>query len=72
MAPYGYDRYPPINAAVAASPDPAYLFVSASRTVAAFETWCRSRHVRCQAWHLGQFTVVRPGVKVAPPALLNG
>jgi 4-amino-4-deoxy-L-arabinose transferase-like glycosyltransferase len=72
VAPYGYDRYPLVNAVVAASPDPAYLFVSASRTLPAFETWCRGRHVRYQAWHLGKFTVVRPGSAVAPPALLNG
>ena len=69
VAPYDYDRYPPINAAVDASPDPAYLFVSTSRTVVSFETWCRGHHVGYQAWRLGGFTVVRPAAKVNPEAL---
>jgi hypothetical protein len=68
VAPYDYDRYPPINAVVDASPDPAYLFVSASRTIVSFETWCRERHVGYQAWRLGGFTVVRPAKKVNPEA----
>jgi hypothetical protein len=66
VAPYNYDRYPPIMAAVEASPDPAYLFVSASRTVPSFETWCRVRHMSYAAWRLGAFTVIQPGAKVVP------
>lgn len=68
-APYDYDRYPPIAAAVAASPDPAYLFVTASRTVASFEAWCHDHGPGYQAWHLGGFTVVQPAARVTPAAL---
>lgn len=66
-APYDYDRYPPIMAAVAASPDPAYLFVAASRTVAWLQTWCRDHHVGYQSWHLGDFTVIQPDLRVSWP-----
>ena len=66
---YDYDRYPPIAAAVAASPDPAYLFRTESKTVGAFELWCRGHHVAYQAWHLGAFTVIQPATKVGPGAL---
>lgn len=73
---YNYDRYPPIAAAVDASLDPAYLFVTASRTVGSFEKWCREHHLGYQAWSLGSFTVVQPSVKVTPdvlsPAVLGG
>lgn len=69
VTPYDYDRYPPIAAAVGASPDPAYLFVTASRTLSSFEIWCRDHHVGYQAWHLGSFTVVRPATKVSPSTL---
>jgi hypothetical protein len=69
VAPYDYDRYPPNQAAVGASPDPAYLFVTASKTLGSFETWCREHHIGYQAWHLGSFTVVQPARKVDPSAL---
>jgi hypothetical protein len=69
VAPYDYDRYPPIAAAVSASPDPAYLFVSTSRTVSSFETWCHHQDIGYQAWQLGDFTVVRPAVRIRPDEL---
>lgn len=73
---YDYDRYPPIAAAVDASPHPVYLFVAASRTVGSFETWCREHDVGFQAWSLGSFTVLLPSAKVTPdalpPAVLSG
>ena len=67
---YDFDRYPPITAAVNTSPDPAYLFVAASRTVSSFEAWCHDHHVGYQTWHRGGFTVVRPAAKVTPSMLL--
>ncbi|HEX6452937.1 MAG TPA: hypothetical protein VF060_26200 [Trebonia sp.] len=67
VEPEDYDRYPPIAAAVAASPEPAYLFVAASRTVASFETWCRGHHVGYQSWHLADYTVVQPDLRVVWP-----
>jgi hypothetical protein len=69
VTPYGNDRYPPIAAAVSASPDPAYLFVSASRTVSLFETWCRDQGVGYQVWRLRDFTVVQPAARIRPDAL---
>jgi hypothetical protein len=65
VTPYGYDRYPPIAASVDASPDPSYLFVTASKTVSSFELWCHGHHVGYQAWHRGSFTVIQPAVKVS-------
>lgn len=72
VAPYDHDRYPPISAAVRASPDPAFLFVTASRTTGSFEAWCRAHGVGYQAWQLGAFTVVRPAVRVDPGQALPG
>jgi hypothetical protein len=66
VTPDDYDRYPPMARQVAGSPDPAYLFVSASRTTAAFEAWCRAHDIAYQAWSDGGFTVVRPAAKVTP------
>jgi hypothetical protein len=66
VTPYDHDRYPPIAAAVGASRDPAYLFVSASKTVGGFETWCHQHRVGYRAWHRGGFTVVQPVTKVEP------
>jgi hypothetical protein len=66
---YDYDRYPPIAAAVDASPDPAYLFVTASKTLGSFETWCRGHDIGYQEWHLRSFTVVQPATKVKPSVL---
>jgi len=70
-----YDRYPPMAQQVNASPDPAYLFVSASQTTAAFEAWCREHAIAYQAWSDGGFTVVRPTTKVTasmvPAAILR-
>jgi len=57
---YDYDRYPPIAAAVAASPDPAYLFVTTSKTLSSFTAWCRDHDIAYQAWQAGHFTVVQP------------
>jgi hypothetical protein len=64
-----YDRYPPIAATVDASPDPAYLFVATSRTLPAFETWCRERDVGYREWRLRGFAVVQPVTKVDPGEL---
>jgi hypothetical protein len=64
-----YDRYAPMAQLVNASPDPAYLFVSASRTTAAFEAWCREHAIAYQAWSDGGFTVARPATKVTPGML---
>ena len=69
VTPYDYDRYPPIAAAVGASPDPAYLFITASRTLPAFESWCRGHGIGYRAWDSRGFTVVQPAAKVDPGAL---
>lgn len=69
VAPYDFDRYPPIAAAVSASPDPAYLFITASRYVSSFETWCHSHDIAYQAWSLGRFTIVQPATKVIPSTM---
>jgi hypothetical protein len=61
---YDYDRNPPIAAAVDASPDPACLFIAASKHVSSLETWCQGHNIGYQAWHLGNFTVVQPATKV--------
>ena len=66
VTPDDYDRYPPIAQLVGASPDPAYLFVSASRTTAAFQAWCREHAIAYHAWSDGGFSVVRPTTKVTP------
>ena len=73
--PDDFDRYPPMAQLVNASPDPAYLFVSASRTTAAFQAWCRKHAIAYRAWSDGGFTVVRPATKVTPgmvPATVLG
>jgi hypothetical protein len=70
-----FDRYRPMAQLVNDSPDPAYLFVSASRTTAAFQAWCREHAIAYQAWSDGGFTVVRPATKVLPgmvPATILG
>jgi hypothetical protein len=64
VTPDDYDRYPPMARQVDASPDPAYVFVSASRTTAAFQAWCRAHLIAYQAWSDGGFTVVEPAAKV--------
>jgi hypothetical protein len=69
VTPYDYDRYPPIAAAVQASPHPAYLFITASRTLGSFETWCRKHGVGYREWDSGGFTVVQPVTKVSPGQL---
>ncbi len=66
VTPDDYDRYPPIAQQVSASPDPAYLFISASRTAAAFQAWCSEHAIAYRAWSDGGFTVVRPAKKVTP------
>ncbi|HUN31548.1 MAG TPA: hypothetical protein VMU95_05955 [Trebonia sp.] len=69
VTPYDYDRYPPMAAAVAASPDPAYLFVTTSRTLSQFEAWCTGHGLGYQAWHQGAFTVVQPAARLSPALL---
>ena len=69
VAPYDFDRYPPIAAAVGASPDPAYLFITASRYVSSFEIWCHHHDIGYHAWHLGSFTIVQPATKIIPGML---
>lgn len=66
VTPYDYDRYLPIARAVSASRDPAYLFVSASKTVGSFEAWCHEHRVGYRAWRRGGFTIVQPDKKVKP------
>jgi hypothetical protein len=68
VAPYGYDRYPPIQATVDSSRDPAYLFVASSRTLLSFETWCQSHHVRYESWRRGNFAVIQPVRRTSAPA----
>ncbi len=60
VTPLGNDRYPPIAAAVRASPDPAHIFLTASKTVGVYEDWCRDHRIRYRAWRGGGFTVVQP------------
>jgi hypothetical protein len=72
VTPDDYDRYPPIARMVAASPDPAYLFISASRTTAAFQAWCREHGISYQAWSDGGFTVVWPATKVTQGMVPGG
>jgi len=69
VAPDDLDRYPPLTSGVAASKDPAYLFVAASRTVGAFEGWCRAAGIGYQAWTSGGFTAVQPAAHVTPGEL---
>jgi hypothetical protein len=69
VTPYSNDRYPPIAAAVARSPHPAYLFVTASPTLGAFQAWCREHGITGQVWQSGAFTVIQPDVNVTPSEL---
>lgn len=69
VTPDDYDRYPPLSGEVAASKDPAYLFVAASRTVGALEGWCRAAGIGYQAWTSGGFTAVQPSAHVTPGEL---
>jgi len=64
--PFSFERYPPIYDAVAASPHPAYLFVSASPTVARFEAWCAAHGITTTTWRDGEFAVVQPATRVLP------
>jgi hypothetical protein len=67
VTPYNNVRDPSMATAVANSPHPAYLFVTASRTVGSFEGWCRDHGIGYQAWQLGGFTVVQPTVQANEP-----
>jgi len=69
VVPDDLDRYPPLTREVAASKDPAYLFVAASRTVGAFEGWCRAAGIGYQAWTSGGFTAVQPSAHITPGEL---
>lgn len=75
VASSDYDRYPPMNATVAQSPHPAYLFIASSKTVRSFESWCHEHQVRYRVWRRGDFTVVQPATKITssmlPPRLLS-
>jgi hypothetical protein len=64
--PFTFERYPPIFDAVAASPHPAYLFLSASPTFGRFERWCTAHHVAFRAATDGAFAVVLPARRVLP------
>ncbi len=66
VTPEFFDRYPPFNAQVSSSRDPAYLFVSSSKTVSDFEDWCRQHGVRVRSWSDGGFTLVVPSRRVLP------
>jgi hypothetical protein len=66
VTPTFYDRYRPFARQVDASRDPAYLFVSSSRTVSSFENWCREHAVRVQVWNDGGFTLVVPSSRLLP------
>jgi hypothetical protein len=69
VTPVDYDRYPPLAARVAASPRPAYLFLTASATFGRFLTWCHDHSVPVTVWRAGAFAVVRPAVRVLPSEL---
>lgn len=56
---------------VATSPDPAYLFVSSSKTTHSFEAWCQDNGQHFVEWHLGAFTVVQPSRKITPEEVPN-
>ena len=66
VTPEFYDRYPPFNAQVSSSRDPAYLFLSSSKTLSEFEAWCRQHGVRVRAWSDGGYTLVVPSSRVLP------
>lgn len=59
-------RDPVIDAEVRASPDPAYLFVSASQTLGRFEQACQRLGIPVAIHSRGRFTVVLPGRKLLP------
>jgi hypothetical protein len=66
ITPTFYDRYRPFAREVDASRDPAYVFVSSSRTVSSFENWCREHAVAVRAWSEGGFTLVVPSRRLLP------
>lgn len=69
VTPLNDDRYPPIAAAVRASRDPAYIFVTGSKSISWLETWIREHGVRFRIWRSAGFTVVRPAANVSPGIL---
>lgn len=70
--PFSLGRYPPIRAAVRASPHPAYLFVRASPTWRRFVAWCAANSIRAGVFTKGDFVVVAPAVRVLPSELARG
>jgi hypothetical protein len=66
VTPTFYDRYGPFAQQVEASRDPAYLFVSSSKTVSRFEDWCREHRVPVRVWSDRGFTLVWPSSRLLP------
>jgi hypothetical protein len=66
VTPTFYDRYRPFVRQVDASRDPAFLFVSSSKTVSRFEDWCREHSVPVRVWTDGGFTLVLPSSRLLP------
>jgi hypothetical protein len=66
ITPTFYDRYRPLAREVDASRDPAYLFVSSSKTVTRFEDWCRQHAESVRVWRDGGFTLVLPATRLLP------
>jgi hypothetical protein len=66
VTPTFYDRNRSLAREVSASRDPAYLFVSSSRTVSGFENWCRGHDVPARVWSDGGFTLAQPSRRVLP------
>jgi hypothetical protein len=69
VVPEATDRYPPYDAAVAASAHPAYLFMARARGLAHFERWCTRHGIRYAVWRRGVFAVVQPAARVLEPSL---
>lgn len=66
VAPTWASRSPSLDAAVAASPHPAYLFLTKSATLAGFEQAAGRLGVTTQAHSRGAFTVVLPASRILP------
>lgn len=62
-------RDPALDAAVRASPDPAYLFVSSSATLRLFESACAGLSDPVTIHSAGGFTLAEPAHKVLPEQL---
>jgi hypothetical protein len=66
VTPDFYDRNRALNRQVSASRDPAWLFVSSSKSLPEFEAWCRRHGVPVRAWSDDGFTLVLPSSRVLP------